>query len=88
MAGSFWRNPAREVASIEKELARRLGLMGVGLDDASALRAVFGRAAADARSQDLSGLVWLLARLATYHALAPDSLARRAMRSMLGFPAG
>ena len=74
----FLRNPGREVRCVESELLRRLGLMGIGADNAAAVRQVFGRSLLEKGAPlhqsmvtDLLGLGLVLAKLV--HQISPSA---------------
>ena len=74
----FLRNPGREVRCVESELLRRLGLMGIGADNAAAVRQVFGRRLLEKGNplhesmiSDLLGLGLVLAKLV--HQISPSA---------------
>ncbi|WP_428826545.1 hypothetical protein ACLIKD_20875 [Azonexus sp. IMCC34842] len=69
-AGGFFRNPGREVARLEDEVARRLRLLGIAPDDRAGIRRLLagppaGKAGGqhDSTTADLLGLGLLLVRL-------------------------
>lgn len=61
-AGGFFRNPGREVARLEYEVARRLRLLGIAPDDRAGIRRLLA-GPHDSMTADLLGLGLLLLRL-------------------------
>lgn len=61
-AGGFFRNPDREVARLEYEVARRLRLLGIAPGDRAAIRRWLADPQ-DSTTADLLGLGLLLVRL-------------------------
>ena len=76
----FLRNHGLEVRCVESELLRRMYLMGIGADNAAAVRQVFGRSLLEKGNSlhesmitDLLGLGLVLAKLV--HQILPSASA-------------
>lgn len=80
-AESFFRNLGREAARVECELARRLLLLGIHLDDRAAIRRLFDSAylgkvdrQRDSMTSDLLGLGLILVKLVRQSSSAGSDL--------------
>lgn len=74
---AFSRNPTREARNIEGELLRRLCMVGIRADDATAIRQLFDRGALG-RTSELLGLGLLLLKLVRLSTAAGGELTLKA----------